>query len=156
MFTYPVPHLRFICESHNGKNPYHFQKKLAQCCTHQLLVSSASLKTVLLIKKSARCPHESSPFFWGEGASVHRLRDRSLFIAGKGGGGGGAAKDFGLNKVKICWSPLWMPVTSLKWSPLITFDDFRAPLPPPCLHFPSTSKEVTEVAPCPDSHKHKF
>ena len=26
-------------------------------------------------------------------------------------------------------------VTSLKWSPLITFDDFRNPPPPPCLYF---------------------
>ena len=57
MFSYPVPHIRFIYESHHGKNSYHFSKKLAQCCTHQFLVSSASLKTFLSIKQYARCSH---------------------------------------------------------------------------------------------------
>ena len=38
--------------------------------------------------------------------------------------GGGGAEDLGLKKVKFSRSPLWM-----KWSPLITFDDFRD-LPP--------------------------
>lgn len=57
MFTYPVPHIRFIYESHHGKNSYHFSKKLAQCCTHQFLVFSASLNTFLSIKQYARCSH---------------------------------------------------------------------------------------------------
>ena len=46
-----------------------------------------------------------------------------------GGGRGGGAKDLRLNKVKFSQS-LPFKVTSLKRSPLITFDDFRAPPPP--------------------------
>ena len=43
-------------------------------------------------------------------------------------------EDFGLNEVKFRRSPP-LNVTSLKWSPLIIFDYFRNPPPPPCLYF---------------------
>ena len=57
-------------------------------------------------------------------------------------GGGGGAADLGLNKVKFSRSHLWN-VTSLTWSPLITFDDFGDP-PPPMSSF---SKQIWVVPP---------
>ena len=58
------------------------------------------------------------------------VRDRSLFIALWGGGRGRwAAEDLWLNKVKFSRSPFCLNVTSLKWSPLKTFDDFSDPPP---------------------------
>ena len=50
------------------------------------------------------------------------------YLSPGGRRGVGGVKDFGLNKVKFSQSPP-LNVTSLKWSPLITFDGFRDPPP---------------------------
>ena len=61
------------------------------------------------------------------------IRGRSLFF--EGGGGEGGRERFGAKQGEILPIPP-LNITLLKWSPLITFDDFRDPLSP-CLHFPS-------------------
>ena len=68
--------------------------------------------------------------------ATHQFFKGSVIIYLRVGEGGWGAKDLRLNKVKFSQS-LPFKVTSLKRSPLITFNDFRYPPPPICLHFPS-------------------
>ena len=63
------------------------------------------------------------------------LHKGPVIIFWGGGGGEGGRERFGAKQGEILPIPP-LNITLLKWSPLITFDDFRDPLSP-CLHFPS-------------------
>ena len=63
----------------------------------------------------------------GQQSYLSSIRTKGPVIIYRLKGGGWAAEDSGLNSVKFSRSPLCLNVTSLKWSPLKTFDDFRVP-----------------------------